>query len=370
MKKPLTILKALPLWQQALLVALLFVFGVYAIGTLTDQALGDLKPNATERSLPRSVDDFQSTFLRYDSDHYHTIVSSGYNAQDVAFFPLYPLLVRGVHIATGLPVASSLLAVSVLAFCGTVIVMAYWLRFELRSRKVKLSPWMVVGLFLVFPTSFFLVLGYTESLFLLLTVSALYAYRTERYWLVTILLFFATLTRVQGGALAVLCLADYIALRRWKGEWRRLLPIAGAVLGLASYMTYLYIDFGSPLAFIEAQRHWGRLGGNTLVNLISSFKPVYLWYLPILAYMLWAIRRYLGMTWLIYAAVFILIPLASGRLDSLNRYMLGLPILFLALALAFNDRRSPAWRRTAYIVSAAFLLAWSMLLFLNGYWVA
>ena len=41
--------------------------------------------------------------------------------------------------------------------------------------------------------------------------------------------------------------------------------------------------------------------------------------------MLYAVYRYLGRAWLGYALVFISLPIASGRFDSLNRYMLAAP---------------------------------------------
>jgi hypothetical protein len=92
------------------------------------------------------------------------------------------------------------------------------------------------------------------------------------------------------------------------------------------------------------------------------------WFLPVLFIGLWATYKFLGKSWFFYSLIFILIPLASGRLDSLSRYMLTLVPLFLGLALWLESK--PKLVTTFYIISSAFLLAWSILLFTNNYWVA
>lgn len=357
------------LWAQVLIACSLFIVGFIFVGVVADQALNDLTPGADERSVPASFNEVRSTFLRYDSNHYVNIVKSGYNPMEVAFFPLYPLLVKAVT-KLGISPETALYIISLVCFYGAMLVVAYWLRYELKLRKITASPWSTLGLMLIFPTAFFLVLGYTEGLFILVTVGALYSYRRGYYIPAAILMTLATLTRVQGGAVAVFFLIDYLLSKKYKVDWKKLLPIAGAFIGLSLYMWWLWSNFGSPLAFIEAQRYWGRLDTNILSNLISSFRPVYLWYIPVLVLMLWSVYRYLGWAWLTYSLIYILIPLASGRLDSLNRYMIGLPVLFFALSLALSDKAMPKWVKTTFVISCAFLFAWNMLLFLNDYWVA
>lgn len=209
-------------------------------------------------------------------------------------------------------------------------------------------------------------LGYTESLFFFLIVSALYAYRSGHYILAGILTIPLTATRVQGGAIAIFFLLDYLFAKKWS-DWRKLIPVVMAPLGLIFYMIYLTHTFGDPFAFIAAQQHWGRLSGNVLSNLVGSFTPVYAWFIPVAIFGLWAIKKYLGMSWFIFSLIFILIPLSSGRLDSLNRYMLTLPPLFLALTI--YSSKAPSYIKYGYVISASFLLAWSIIFFVNNYWV-
>ena len=360
--------RKLPLWAKSSLAGLAFIFVFIGIGLYADASLFDFTTNKETPAFGRSIPaDPVNSFLRYDSNHYRTIATNGYTSMETAFFPLFPLLVKGVSYAAGISISVSLFVISFIFLIASTIVLAYWLRFELKLRKSKLSPWAVIGLIALFPTSFYMALGYSESLFVFITVSSLFAYRKGNYWLAAIGAALATATRVQGGALAVFFLLDYLFARKWS-DWKKLIPVVAAPLGLAAYALYLWILFGNPLEFITAQQNWGRLDGNIIQNLISSMRPPYLWYLPVLAAMLWAVWKYLGKTWFIYCLLFILIPISSGRLDSLNRYMIALPPLFLALSLYFESK--PAFLKTFYVVTSVFLLAWNILLFMNDYWVA
>lgn len=361
-------LKRLPLWAKSSLAGLAFILTFIGIGLYADATLLDSTTNKEAPAFGRGIPaEPINSLLRYDSNHYRAIATNGYTAMETAFFPLFPLLIKGVSYVTGISISLSLFAVSFSFLIASVIVLAYWLQFELKLRKSKLSPWAVIGLIALFPTSFYMALGYSESLFVFVTISALFAYRKGNYWLAALAVVFATATRAQGGALAIFFLLDYLFARKWV-DWKKLIPVVAAPLGLIAYMVYLWAMFGNPFEFIAAQQNWGRLNGNIIENLISSFRPPYLWYLPVLSAMLWTVWKYLGKTWFIYCLIFILIPLSSGRLDSLNRYMIALPPLFLALSLYFESK--PAFLKTFYIVTSVFLLAWNILLFTNNYWVA
>lgn len=363
-------LKKLPVFIHVTGVTLIFIgiillIARYADTQIHDYGVGVIDTNSSPH-IGTGVGGLLSSVNRWDTGHYAYIVEHGYNKTETAFFPLYPLLATSIH-NLGVSTQLSLLLVSWTFTILTAIIMFYWVRFELKKRHSHTSPWTVLTLIAIFPTSFFLVTAYTESLFIFLSVCALYAYRTRNFMLSGIAMALLTATRVQGGALAFLFLFDYLYSHNW-ADWKKLIPVLMAPLGLLGYMTYLWIAFGNPFQFIEAQHGWGRLSGNPIQNLISSFTPIYLWFLPLLAGGLWLIYRYLGVPWLIYSVVFIAIPLASGRLDSLNRYMLALPPLFLSLTLC--TERAPQWLKILYITSSAFLLAWGIIFFSNNYWVA
>jgi Gpi18-like mannosyltransferase len=366
MTRLIELIKKLPLWAASSLAALAFIITFIGIGIYADATLYNFtEPNAPSsgRGLP---DSFYATFLKYDGDHYKNIANNGYTALDTAFFPLYPLLVKGVSYMTGISVDMALFVISFAFLVASAIVVSYWIQFELKKRRSKLSHWTVLSLIAFFPTSFYLALGYTESLFIFVTIASLFAFRRGHYWLAAAFIALATATRVQGGALAIFFLLEYVMSRKWH-DWKKLIPVFAAPIGLVCYMIYLTVAFGNPFEFIAAQQNWGRLDGNIITNLISSFRTPYLWYLPVLGIMLWSVWRYLGKTWFVYCLIFILIPLSSGRLDSINRYIVGLPPLFLALSLYLETK--PIQLRMLFIGSSIFLLAWNILLFTNTYWV-
>ena len=123
-----------------------------------------------------SLDKLVAPMGRWDSVSYLQIAHAGYqNPLSTAFYPLYPLLIR---IGSVIPVApliiggllASAAAVAALALLHGVALL------DLDERAATLT----VLLIACFPTSLFLSATYTESLFLLLTVGAVYTARTER----------------------------------------------------------------------------------------------------------------------------------------------------------------------------------------------
>ncbi len=125
----------------------------------------------------------------WDGDWYRKIAESGYpsvlprnDAGQVlqnqwAFYPLYPVLGRGVMALPGVswPVAASV--VSLLAGAGTVLVMNSLLT-PLVGRRLAL--WTVV-LFCCYPAAAVLQLAYTESLGALLLLCVLWCLQRRRY---------------------------------------------------------------------------------------------------------------------------------------------------------------------------------------------
>ncbi len=357
-------------WVKIVALCLVFISVVYGAALYADKQVVDylIEPPATSEGLGIGDANLPRAVVRYDTNHYISIIDNGYTEVTVAFFPMYPLIGKGLT-ALGLDTHFALITISIVFFIAATVVLYYWLDFELKKRgkKTKITAWFVLGLMAVFPTSFYLVIGYNESLFLFLLVSSLFAYRTGNYWLAGISIALLTATRVQGGALAVFFLADYLLSRQYKLQWKKLIPISMSVLGLAAYMIWQWSHFGTPFAFIEAQKYWGRLDGNIIENLIGSFRPVYLWFVPVLGLMLYAVYKKLGLSWLIFSLVFVLIPLSSGRFDSLNRYMITLPVLFLALGLWLETK--PSYITTAFYISSAILLSMNVIFFFNNYWV-
>jgi Gpi18-like mannosyltransferase len=219
---------------------------------------------------------FVHNFRYFDSDWYTKIAAHGYQPKGTAFFPLYPLLIRGVseilHIS---PLAAGVL-ISNIAFFFALYFFLKLARLDLdRTRAARAT--IILALF---PTAFFFSSAYTEALFVLLASLALYSMRTRRWGRAGGYGGLAAVTRNTGFALGVPFLIEYweswrerrrvvrasqaeantpietaIARRRipWSVLWVLLI---GA--GVVAYLGYLWWKFGDPLVFVHAEGQYGR----------------------------------------------------------------------------------------------------------------
>src|SRR3989344_824757 len=94
--------------------------------------------------------DFVKRFTGFDGLHYINIALNGYEKNEVAFFPLYPLLIRLIAIVSGLSFPVAALAISWTSLIISLIILA----------KYFSSGWFLIFL-ITFPTSFFLQSAYS-----------------------------------------------------------------------------------------------------------------------------------------------------------------------------------------------------------------
>jgi 4-amino-4-deoxy-L-arabinose transferase-like glycosyltransferase len=145
----------------------------------------------------------------------------------------------------------------------------------------KTAQLAVIFLF-IFPTSYFLHIPYTESLFLALVIGSFLAARRRMWAAAGILGGLACLTRVNGlillPAIAFEVWEQYKEEKKFDGRWALLLQIP---LGFALYLGINYYVAGDPLMFMTYQReHWYRYfrwpweGIWEAVKRINNPKPV------------------------------------------------------------------------------------------------
>jgi Dolichyl-phosphate-mannose-protein mannosyltransferase len=211
---------------------------------------------------------------RWDAPHYTDVAIWGYMAQDpgtlsypgyrqdfpgdldlyIVFFPLFPWLTAAVNAVIAAPVAAAFVVSTVAS--GFVAPMLYRLvRADLGASVARWSA----GLLLIFPTAYFLHIGYTESLFLALSFATLWLARTNRWWVAGALGALAALTRING-----LVLIPALAVEAWL-QWRvhrrvevaPMVAMAAVAIGFAVYLGVNLMVYGDPFAFSEIQRsHW------------------------------------------------------------------------------------------------------------------
>ncbi len=360
-----------------------------------------------------------NVFAAWDSDFYEKIATFGYNSPHlVAFFPLFPLLVRGI-MGLGLPFVVAGTIVNNLAFLAALIFIYNWVG---SSHSRSIARWTVVVLALL-PLSIFGTVIYSEGLYLLFSAIALRAFEQKRYWWVALGGLLATATRPTAMALIPTFL---IVAWRERRECFAYFASLATGLGVFSYSLYCQIYFQDALAFIHVQKAWqpaqdffgqdwlkmlmqivigtrnwqrgtivdiwhpllfvvicvsGYLLGKSHFKVLGygfCFLVFVLWLLagnPLIntaivfggAYLLWYFRSQLSNTLVTYGTCSYALIFSTGRTTSAERYVYG--IVSVAVSLGILLSRYP---RYGYIVSAFFalLLVLYSLRFAQHLWVA
>lgn len=214
-----------------------------------------------------------SSLAHWDAIHYLDVAVNGYGRAapgDVraAFYPLYPML---VHVAAGFSSSPGVVLVAAYLVSAASFLGALWLLRELVGLELGSRPAMrTVLLLAVFPAAFYYSAPYPESLFLLVSVGAVYAARRGRWAWAGLLAAAASATRPQGLLVAIPIALMYLYGPRSdgvpsalaghaKGLRERMRPrypirrsaawIALAPAGIVLFSLYLWAKVGDPLAW-------------------------------------------------------------------------------------------------------------------------
>jgi hypothetical protein len=339
-----------------------------------------------------STDAWLAVWGRWDAEHYLTIATQGYSGTEMAFFPLYPVLIRAIGALTGNHLIAGLLISNIASFFG--LLFFYKLVEHQYDRAVAHRAAFYIA---IFPTAVFFSAVYSESLFFALTVGSFY-YIRERKWLhAGVLGCLASSTRVEGVLLAVPFLIEWLTvvfgggtspltavrnLLRWPVS-ALLRPLAGLALvplGLAAYMAYLWVLRGDPLYFSHVQTHWGRHlawpwesvahsfriithahAAQTIANSVLEVAFTALM-LGVLVAGVWRLRP----SYSVYMALSIVIPMSTSSLMSMPRFALVLFPMFVMFAL-WGARASV---NNAIVAFSLPILGLYTVLFADWYWVA
>jgi len=189
---------------------------------------------------------------QWDFGYYQKIAEFGYEAKDgsLAFYPLFPWLLRLVAYITGSYLAAALI-LSGIASIAAAVLLRRLVQLDYDSAVALRSVWF----FLIFPTGYFLHVGYSESLFLALALGSVLAARTGGWGLAGVLGAFCWITRATGAViiptLAVEAAQKYSTNRRWNPRW---LWIALVFTGFAAYLLLNWHITGDALAFLQTRK--------------------------------------------------------------------------------------------------------------------
>ncbi len=293
---------------------------------------------STGREVPATpgVHNVVDATLRWDAFWYVLIADEGYVSEPTAaFFPGYPLGIRIVDQLTPFGGVGSALLVSNAAFLAALIALYRLTRAEYDDSVARRS----ILLLTFFPTSFFFLAPYGESLYLLCAVLALSWARTDHWARAGIAGAVGWAVRSAGGILG-----PALFLEAW--DRRRLPPLGWAftpALGLASYLAWWWIRSGDPFVPFTAQSSWFRepafapvtVGKGIAIGLRAITDPLWLpeagdavlGLMPLVV-LAFGWRRLPARSYAVYAALGFLLPLSfavpARPLLSLPRFVIVL----------------------------------------------
>lgn len=367
-------------WRFLLILVLLFAIHLVPLGSL-DRFLGGGPFNY--HIAPEIF-----AWANFDGEHYLSIAIFGYKEFEQAFFPVYPMIISFF----AKPISStffSLLLNSTLVgliVSNTSFLLSLLVLFKLIimdfSKKIAFAT---IIIYLLFPTSFYFGSVYSESLFLLLTVSSFYFARKGNWILASIFGSIASATRVFGFLLLPALLIEVYQQKKKISEtfWIFLIP-----LGLISYMLYQYMTAGDALAFYHLQERVGQQHQQGIILLpqvyyryikmlltVDFTQPIYqtiilefatgiiFFLLPIYGYF-----KKIRLSYLLFAMTGFLLPNIQGSFSSSPRYVIVLFPSFLAAAIWFGTISKAL--KIIILFSLCLILCLETVLFLRGYWIA
>jgi Gpi18-like mannosyltransferase len=343
-------------------------------------------------SNPVDIVGILASWNHWDGANYVRIAQFGYQTPyDVAFFPLFPLLITAFAYVLG---SWSYLLVGTIisnaALLGALFVI-YQLAVEAGGEQVAQRTLLYLC---IFPTAFYFFAPYNESLFLLLTASTFLAMRQQRWWLAGLLGLLAALTRSAGILLIIPYIVELWVTRESITASRqnmllRILPILLIPLGTALYAIYCWHISGNPLDFVAVQSHWGRHTTWPWQGIWQSLTEIF-WYQPFgsfnevhnlldlsatLAFIALAIvgknkLRASYSIWMGVALLYVILSPAIAALDPLEsnqRFVLEMFPAFITLSMLGIKR--PRLHQAIMLVFPSLLATLSMLFIMNRWMV-
>ena len=341
---------------------------------------------------------FWGGWVRFDGGWYWGIAENGYSyvpgrQSSVAFFPGYPITIRGVGRAIdNVPLGGILTTIA----CGFLAVVLFWRwcgRFLPRS-----AAWLALAALALYPYSWYLYGAvYGDALFLLAALTAFVLLEQDRPVLAGLAGAAATGTRAVGIAVVAGLVVGVLERRgAFEGRWRWELPrridirrlrrvdygVLLAVGGLVAWSAWLWHRYGDPLLFSSVQEHWGQpstprtwFKRDFFAQVLRGDDRIYAYGLVVqslialgVLLLIPAIVRRFGLRYGAYTAVLVALPvIGSQDFQGVGRYMIGAFPAFALVGEYFADRRVVA--RLALPASAG-CLALGTGMFAHGLYLA
>lgn len=320
---------------------------------------------------------FYLGWANFDGVHYINIAKNWY-VDNGRFLPFYPILLMLFSLFSK--------NIWILYFVGLLISnISFVLAIIFLTKLIDKKYWFKTIIFiLAFPTSFYLVSVYSESVFLLLSVLGFYYASRNKWDVVAILCLFSGVTRLVGIFLWIALLYDFFKSKRTKISDYLFLIIPP--IGLLGYSIYNYYKWGDWLYFVHAH---GSLANSRSVSSIVLFPQTMYRYvkilftLPYIQYE-WSIallelacfvfglfciyllfKQKAKASYIIFALLCFFLPSLSGSFSGLPRYLIPIFPFFISLAKLENK-----YFQSIYLIVGIVLQFILLSLLYRGYFVA
>lgn len=332
------------------------------------------------------LESFRSVWYHWDTDSFMIISKNWYIAEGpdkyrLAFYPLYPLVIKLTQLIVGSYFLAGII-ISLTSYC-----LASWVLFKLMIDEFhdEQLAWTAVKFMGIYPFSYYFGIVYTESLFLLLSISCFYFMRKEMWLYAGIAGGLAAFTRNQG----LLLIAPFILeaclrypiydklTKQW--TWNRQFSIALLFSSLVAmgFVGYLLINkqvTGDYFRFIDYQKeNWSNhfsffannIGEIYLRALNDNFRmrigiwlPTTITFFGVVGLITYTIRR-IPPSYSLYAVILLVISFSPSWLLSAPRYTAIIFPIFMSMAFIVKNRTN--WDQVLTICCASLLICYAFL---------
>jgi hypothetical protein len=310
--------------------------------------------------------DWWNTLGGFDGLWYLKIARDGYffdptRQSSIAFAPLFPMLMRGIGALLG-STDHAYVAAGLLISNICLIVALFFVRALTDELLGDAAARRVVWYVLICPGTIFLSVVYPMSLMLAIGSGAIWFARRQRWEMASAIGMLAPLARPDGVLLALPLLLEAIGSRRFdrRSNWILMIPAMSAL-----WLAGQWVAFGTPIAFIQAQKMWEPSPFITVLHSSRAALILCTAAFFVLLTVLSCVR--LPASHSLYATLFLAVMLWAGRLWSLPRFVVILFPCFMTLAWLGARWK---WLHIFYVVSATLLAALFTIRFSLGLWVA
>ena len=353
-------------------------FGVLLVGFLAVILIG-FPPEAANRWRIYS-NDLLDLPGRWDTGWYLMIATEGYQynpsaapdfQQNIAFFPAFPMTMRYLAVLFGRQPLWTGVGISIVSF---YLALTYFLRLSRDLLKDEGQSVTAVTLLATYPFAVFFSAAYTEGLFLLTLIGAVYHFHKNQLARAAMWGFVCGLTRPNGSLLSIV-LALMAVAPMWDAvRWRPILPPPqgwGAIirrflaagspgLGMLAFSAFIYRLTGNPFTWTMQNAAWGRvyrsldslvsdrfgfIANNGLYSYASTQTIDFFYSMAVLLALaaVWPVYRRFGLPFAVFILITILPPMSAGGLLSMGRVTSVLFPVFLWLGAAVPARHRVAW---------------------------